>query len=167
MQTVCLSRVLDDGIRPLWMGEKGHEATRLDVLAEALCEPEAAGEGHVDEYCCKITEPVAPHVLLEQLDRRRHLEPELETQVECGGFERHPHVCITNRVLASGVEPEMRPDVRRRVQDTGAAGRRLAAERQALLDRSSPVVPGRYDVRMDVDEHPVSLALGARRPARA
>ena len=167
MQTVCVPGVLDDGIRPLWMGEERYEATRLDVLAETLSEPEAAGEGHVDEHCCKITEPVAPHVLLEELNRRRHLEPELETQVECRRFEGHPHVCITNRVLAAGVKPEMRPDVRRCVQDTGAAGRSLTAKRQTLLDCSCPVVPGRHDVRMDVDEHSISLALRARRPARA
>jgi hypothetical protein len=151
-------KLCDDRIRTLGVAEKGHQAEGFDVLGEAFGEPETSGERHVDEDCREIPEPIAPHVLCQDLHGRGHLESKLEAQPERCDLVRHPELGILDPLLAVGIEPKVWPDMRRRVEHARAPARRLAAKREPFVDGTSSVVTGGNDVRMHVDEHPSTLA---------
>jgi len=93
-------------------------------------------------------------VLLQKRCRRRQLETEAELEPS---VRAHTLVGGADLCLALFAQGEVRPDMRRRKQDRGPVLRRAATERQSILDRRGPVVTGRDDMRVTVDEATIHL----------
>ena len=81
--------------------------------------------------------------------RGRQLEPEPQLET---GLLRHVCEVRADRPLALLGEREVRPDVRRRVEDRRPVRGGLTAETEALDDPLRSVVARRHDMRVDVDE---------------
>src|SRR5436190_22318913 len=144
---------------PLGMRDDRRQAGSLDPLADLDEELRGADERNLDEYELGALEDEPPRVVAEQGRHRRQLEPEpeLERQALAELTERRADAPFAALVERRNV----RTDVRCRIQDPRAVLESVTSEGQTLGHGLYAVVPGRHDVRVDVDEaglHPATVA---------
>jgi len=142
-------RSLLNGLRPLRVRDERREARRLDVLAQREQLIGRAGERHLDEHQPRSLKDVSGGVLVEERPRGRQLVPEPQLQ---GRSVAEPLEGVEDRHLPRRRQDEVRPDVRRRVEDLRSRLGGQLTEPQALGKRLGPVVARGHDVRMAVDE---------------
>jgi hypothetical protein len=130
------------------------------VLSEALSEAERAVERHLHKDGGKIAETKAVRILVQECRAWCQLEPEPQVEPETRCLRSHLGMGGSDLLLALGRHREHGPDVRGREEDSRAVLCGALAELEPFFHTVRPVVSGRDDVRVDVDEHSASLAAG-------